>query len=93
MAEAQTPPQPQKPVVLGFDALKGVPPTFFLGMGGSGGRVVDVLARRLKAEPTWARFQKLIHFVCVDTDANDLSRLARRVETSNISVLGKCRRM
>lgn len=93
MAEPQTPPQPQKPVVLGFDDLKGVPPTFFLGMGGSGGRVVDVLAKRLKAEPTWARFQKLIHFICVDTDANDLSRLARRVETSNISIAGKRRRM
>lgn len=82
-----------KPVMLGFDDLKGVPPTFFLGMGGSGGRVVDVLAKRLKSEPTWAKFSKLIHFICIDTDANDLSRLARRVETSNISISDKKRRI
>jgi len=90
MADQQN---PAKPVVLGFDDLKGIPPTFFLGMGGSGGRVVDVLARRLKSEPTWHKFSKLIHFVCIDTDANDLARLARRVETSNISISDKKRRI
>ena len=78
------PTAPQKNVTLGMDDLKGIPPTFFLGMGGSGGRVVDVLAKRLKSEPFWPRLSKLVHFVCIDTDANDLARLARRVETSNI---------
>ncbi len=90
---ANEPNPAQKPVALGFDDLKGVPPTFFIGMGGSGGRVVDVLAQRLKSEPTWPKFQKLIHFLCVDTDANDLARLAKRVETSNISISDKKRRI
>ena len=87
------PTAPQKNVTLGMDDLKGIPPTFFLGMGGSGGRVVDVLAKRLKSEPFWPRLSKLVHFVCIDTDANDLARLARRVETSNISISDKRRRI
>ena len=90
--DPQNPPA-AKPMALGFDDLKGVPPTFFLGMGGSGGRVVDVLARRLMAEPTWDKYKKLLHFINVDTDANDLARLARRSETSNISISDKRRRI
>ena len=83
----------KRPLLLHFDDLKGVPPTFFIGIGGSGGRVVDVLAQRLRSEPTWSRFSELIHFVCVDTDRNDLARIARRVEPSHIGMEHKQRRI
>lgn len=68
-------------------------PTFFIGLGGSGGRVVDVLARRLAADPNFERFSDLVHFIAVDTDQNDLSRLHREVHKSNISVSDKPRRI
>lgn len=68
-------------------------PTFFIGLGGSGGRVVDVLARRLAAEEHWPRFADLIHFVTVDTDANDLARLSGRIQKTNIAVAHKPRRI
>lgn len=68
-------------------------PTFFIGLGGSGGRVVDVLARRLANEPAFERFRELVHFVAVDTDMNDLERLHPRVAKTNISVAHKPRRV
>lgn len=68
-------------------------PTFFIGLGGSGGRVVDVLAKRLAAEPAFERFRELVHFVAVDTDMNDLERLHPRVMKTNISVAHKPRRV
>ncbi len=68
-------------------------PTFFIGLGGSGGRVVDVLARRLVTEEHWERFDDLIHFVVVDTDANDLARLSGRIQKTNIAIAHKPRRV
>jgi len=67
-------------------------PTLFIGLGGSGGRVVDVLARRLLAEEAWPRYADLLHFTVVDTDANDLARLSGRIEKSSIAVAHKPRR-
>lgn len=68
-------------------------PTFFIGLGGSGGRVVDVLARRLAADPAFERFTDLIHFVALDTDQNDLARLHPRIHKSNLSTADKPRRI
>lgn len=77
-------------MLLGTHKLR---PTFFIGLGGSGGRVVDVLARRLAGDPNFDRFADLVHFVAVDTDQNDLSRLHREVHKSNISISNKPRRI
>ena len=77
-------------MLLGTHKLR---PTFFIGLGGSGGRVVDVLAKRLASDPNFDRFADLVHFVAVDTDQNDLSRLHREVHKSNISIANKPRRI
>ena len=77
-------------MLLGTNKLR---PAFFIGLGGSGGRVVDVLARRLAADPAFERFADLVHFVAVDTDQNDLSRLHREVHKTNISIADKPRRI
>ena len=77
-------------MLLGTDKLA---PTFFIGLGGSGGRVVDVLARRLAAEATSTRFLDLLHFLVVDTDQNDLDRIHGRVLKSNIALANKPRRI
>ncbi len=76
-----------------FLGLNKLRPTFFIGLGGSGGRVVDVLAHRLASEPAFERFRELVHFVAVDTDLNDLNRLHPRVMKSNISMAHKPRRV
>ncbi|MCC6622012.1 MAG: hypothetical protein IT385_12190 [Deltaproteobacteria bacterium] len=80
-------------MLLGTDPGTKLPPTFFIGLGGSGGRVVDVLARRLAAESSFARFEDLVHFVVVDTDQNDLARLHGRILKSNIATAHKPRRI
>jgi len=80
-------------MLLGTDPSTKLPPTFFIGLGGSGGRVVDVLARRLAAESSFARFEDLVHFIVVDTDQNDLSRLHGRILKSNIATAHKPRRI
>ncbi len=77
-------------MLLGTHKLR---PTFFIGLGGSGGRVVDVLAKRLASDPNFDRFADLVHFVAVDTDQNDLTRLHREVHKSNISIANKPRRI
>ena len=81
------------PMLLGFDDLSTIPPTFFIGLGGSGSRVIHSLAQRLENEPNWSRFRNLIHFICIDTDRDDLSRLSRVSELSNISIPYKRRRI
>ncbi len=80
-------------MLLGLRELQNLPPTFFIGLGGSGSRVVDTLARRLRREPSWERFRGLIHFVAIDTDQSDLDRISERCETSNISLTNKRRRI
>jgi len=80
-------------MLLGTDPATKLPPTFFIGLGGSGGRVVDVLARRLAAEPSFARFEDLVHFIVLDTDQNDLTRLHGRILKSNIATAHKPRRI
>jgi len=50
-------------------------PFIFVGLGGSGNKVVDRIARKLHAHPDWHRIQGLVHFVAIDTNKHDLSRL------------------
>jgi hypothetical protein len=57
-------------------------PTLFIGLGGSGGKVVDVLAAKLTRHPQFPRFQDLIHFVVLDTNKADLS-LMKHVPQAN----------
>ncbi len=79
-----------KSFVLGGDRLDDMPPTFFIGLGGTGGRVVDVLATRLKAEKNWDKHKDLIHFISVDTDRGELAELAKHGQsTSPIAISEK----
>ncbi|MSP17132.1 MAG: hypothetical protein EXR73_11100 [Myxococcales bacterium] len=47
-------------------------PTLFIGLGGSGSRVVNAIAGKLRRHPNWGRFRDLIHTVCIDTNKADL---------------------
>ena len=49
-------------------------PVLFLGLGGAGSRVVNLLAGKLRSHPHWDRLSDLVHFVVVDTNKDDLSR-------------------
>lgn len=53
-----------------------IAPAFFIGLGGCGGAIVDDLARKVKQEESFERYQDLIHFFALDTDQDDLARLA-----------------
>lgn len=52
-----------------------IAPAFFIGLGGCGGAIVDELARKVKQEESFERYQDLIHFFALDTDQDDLARL------------------
>jgi hypothetical protein len=47
-------------------------PTIFVGLGGAGGAVVNMLAGKLTRRPNFDHFRDLIHFVAVDTNKADL---------------------
>ncbi len=51
-----------------------IAPAFFIGLGGCGGAIVDELARKVKQEPSFDRYEDLIHFFALDTDTDDLAR-------------------
>src|SRR5512143_2865886 len=50
-------------------------PTLFVGLGGNGGKIVNILAGKLKRHPHWDRIKQLVHFVVIDTNKNDLDTL------------------
>jgi len=52
-------------------------PFIFVGLGGSGNKVVDRIAHKLHSHPDWKRIEGLAHFVAIDTNKHDLSRLAQ----------------
>ena len=53
-----------------------VTPTLFVGLGGSGGQAIGRIAKRLRASQDYAlKYQSLVRFVAVDTNAADLARL------------------
>ncbi|HEV7506939.1 MAG TPA: tubulin-like doman-containing protein [Thermoanaerobaculia bacterium] len=51
-------------------------PTMFVGMGGTGSRIVDRIAARAERLPNWeSQLQPLTHFVSVDTNELDQNKL------------------
>ncbi|MBX3271177.1 MAG: hypothetical protein KF729_13000 [Sandaracinaceae bacterium] len=53
-----------------------ITPTLFVGLGGSGGRAIGRIAKRLRdSEDYGLRFKNLVRFVAIDTNAADLARL------------------
>jgi hypothetical protein len=49
-------------------------PILFIGVGGAGSRVVNLLAGKLRHHPRWDRLAELVHFVALDTNKDDLAR-------------------
>ena len=49
-------------------------PTLFVGLGGAGSRVVNLLADKLERHPQWSRLKDLTHFCVIDTNKDDLYR-------------------
>ena len=55
-----------------------VTPTLFVGLGGSGGRAIGRIAKRLRAQTDFdLRYRNLVRFVAIDTNDADLARLRR----------------
>ena len=55
-----------------------ISPTFFIGLGGVGSRIVDRIAARARSLPNWTeQLEPLTAFVSIDT--NDLDQDALRV--------------
>ena len=48
-----------------------IAPAFFIGLGGCGGAIVDELARKVKQEESFERYQDLIHFFALDSDSRE----------------------
>ena len=48
-----------------------IAPAFFIGLGGCGGAIGDELARKVKQEESFERYQDLIHFFALDTEGFD----------------------
>ena len=57
-------------------------PTIFLGLGGSGSRVVNMISGKIKRHPNYPQFRELIHSVCIDTNKADLGAM-KSVPDSN----------
>lgn len=55
-----------------------VTPTLFVGLGGSGGKAIGRIAKRLRSTPEYElQHKSLVRFVAIDTNAADLARLRR----------------
>jgi hypothetical protein len=55
-----------------------VTPTLFVGLGGSGGKAIGRIAKRLRAEDDFElRYRSLVRFVAIDTNDADLAQLRR----------------
>lgn len=53
-----------------------VTPTLFVGLGGSGGKAIGRIAKRLRSTPDYElKHKSLVRFVAIDTNAADLARL------------------
>ena len=61
-------------------------PFIFIGLGGSGNKVVDRIAQKLSAHPFWDRIRTLVHFVAVDTNKHDLGRLKHIPERNHFLI-------
>ncbi|MCA9701863.1 MAG: hypothetical protein KC431_30360, partial [Myxococcales bacterium] len=55
-----------------------VTPTLFVGLGGSGGRAVGRIAKRLRAHNDFElQYRNLVRFIAIDTNDADLARLRK----------------
>lgn len=53
-----------------------VTPTLFVGLGGSGGQAIGRIAKRLRAARDYSlKYERLVRFVAIDTNAADLAKL------------------
>ena len=58
-----------------------VTPTLFVGLGGSGGRAVGRIAKRLRAHEDFdLQYRNLVRFLAIDTNDADLARLRKGTE-------------
>ncbi|MCB9667944.1 MAG: hypothetical protein H6736_02180 [Alphaproteobacteria bacterium] len=57
---------------MGLLAGEKFSPTLFIGLGGAGSRVVNLLADKLTRHPQWNRLKDLTHFAVIDTNKDDL---------------------
>lgn len=60
---------------MGLLATEKFNPTLFVGLGGNGGKIVQLLAGRLRRHPNWERIKSMTHFVAIDTNKDDLDKL------------------
>ncbi len=49
-------------------------PTIFVGLGGNGGKTVNLLGAKLRRHPHWERIRSMTHFVAIDTNKDDLDK-------------------
>jgi hypothetical protein len=59
---------------MGLLASTKFKPTLFVGLGGNGGKIVNLLAARLTRHPHWDRVASMTHFVAIDTNKDDLDK-------------------
>ncbi len=59
---------------MGLLAGEKFSPTLFIGLGGAGSRVVNLLAEKLQRHPQWAKLKDLTHFCVIDTNRDDLHK-------------------
>lgn len=63
-------------------------PSMFIGLGGTGSRIVDRIATRAMGLPYWeTHLRPLTHFVCVDTNQEDLM-LLQKIPVNNRIAIG-----
>jgi hypothetical protein len=61
-----------------YIAQASIVPTMFIGLGGTGSRIVDRIAARAEGLPHWdSHLKSLTQFVCLDTSSNDLALLQK----------------
>src|SRR5690242_8898914 len=62
-------------------------PSMFIGLGGTGSRIVDRIATRASALPYWdSHLKSLTQFVAVDTNSKDLPILRKIPQTNRILI-------
>src|SRR5262249_37322318 len=62
-------------------------PSMFIGLGGTGSRIVDRIATRASGLPHWeSHLKTLTQFVCIDTSSSDLKVLRKIPETNRILI-------
>src|ERR1700722_16929785 len=62
-------------------------PSMFIGLGGTGSRIVDRIATRAHGLPHWdSHLKSLTQFVCLDTSSSDLKLLKKIPEINRLLI-------